>query len=149
LQGVELQFDAPRELPTLEADPGQLQQVLYNLIFNALDVLAEGGTINVTVDLEPRLRDTLMVIRVADDGPGLPPGIEDRLFEPFVSTKDSGLGLGLSICRRIVESHSGSIRARNGATGGAVFEVRLPCLQAATVKDAASISPGAESCLKS
>ena len=68
----------------------------------------------------------MVVVRVEDTGPGLPPGLENQIFEPFVSTKDAGLGLGLSISRRIVETHGGSIDARSGPAGGGVFTVRLP-----------------------
>lgn len=123
LQGVAVRATAPPDLPTLDADPGQLGQVLYNLLFNALDVLPAGGTIRVTASVA---RGTLTV-QVSDTGPGLPPGLEEQIFDPFVSTKETGLGLGLSICRRIVETHGGTLGAANGPTGGAVFVVRLPC----------------------
>lgn len=141
LQGVELHLVAPPELPLLEADPGQIQQVLYNMIFNALDTLAEGGIIDVTVGTAERQGEKMISIQVADNGPGLPPTLEDRLFEPFVSTKETGLGLGLSICRRIVESHNGTITAENRPTGGAVFEVRLPCAQTAMVQHNGVLAP--------
>jgi two-component system sensor histidine kinase HydH len=69
-------------------------------------------------------------VRVEDAGPGLPANLGDQIFEAFVTTKESGLGLGLSICRRIVESHAGSLRAepRNANGGGATFVLRLPVL---------------------
>lgn len=124
LQGVEVRLDAPLELPPLDADPGQLKQVIYNVMFNALDVLVTGGNLWVTVTDS----DATLTIRIADSGPGLPPGLGDRIFDPFVSTKETGLGLGLSICRRIVQSHGGSIRAFNGPNAGAVFEITLPCV---------------------
>ena len=63
-----------------------------------------------------------------DRGPGLPPEIAERLFEPFFTTRSDGLGLGLNICRSIVESMGGELRARNREVGGAVFEIRLPRL---------------------
>jgi signal transduction histidine kinase len=112
----------------VDADAGQLKQVIYNLLFNALDVLSNGGTVRVKIELEARgeNRPPLVVIRIEDSGPGLPAGLEDRIFEPFVSTKDAGLGLGLSISRRIVETHGGSIEAHTGPAGGSVFVVRLP-----------------------
>jgi signal transduction histidine kinase len=84
-------------------------------------------------------------IRIADSGPGLPAGLEERIFDPFVSTKETGLGLGLSICRRIVDAHGGSITAANSPTGGAVFEVQLPCLAGAVAsQDGVLMSHGAE-----
>ncbi|HSQ54931.1 MAG TPA: ATP-binding protein [Gemmata sp.] len=126
LQGVVVKLVVPEDIPVLDVDPGQVQQVLYNLMFNSLDVLASGGSIQVTVLVcEDGDRDRVC-IRVADTGPGLPRGLEERIFDPFVSTKETGLGLGLSICRRIVEAHGGSISASNGSLGGAVFEVGLP-----------------------
>ena len=68
-----------------------------------------------------------ITVTIADDGLGLPAEIADRIFQPYVSTKETGLGLGLAICRRIVEAHGGEIAAENGQAGGAVFTVRLPC----------------------
>ena len=122
LQGVTVESDVPRDIPPLDADGGQVRQVMYNLMFNALDAMGGGGQIDIRVTPT----EDWVTIRVADTGPGLPAGLEDRLFDAFVSTKETGLGLGLSICRRIVESHGGSIRAANGPAGGAVFVVRLP-----------------------
>jgi two-component system sensor histidine kinase HydH len=122
LQGVEVGVDLPPDLPPLDADGGQVRQVLYNLMFNALDALGGGGRIDIRVTAS----GGWVAVRVSDTGPGLPPGLEGRLFDPFVSTKETGLGLGLSICRRIVESHGGTIRAANGPDGGAVFVARLP-----------------------
>jgi signal transduction histidine kinase len=131
LQGVEVRLEAPGQLPALDADPGQLKQVLYNVMFNALDVLVTGGKIRVTAAVADEGGGEVLTIRVADTGPGLPPGLGERIFDPFVSTKETGLGLGLSICRRIVTAHGGLIRAGNGPSGGAVFEIRLPCAKAA------------------
>ena len=67
-----------------------------------------------------------ITIKIADSGPGVPKDLGDRIFEPYVSTKDTGIGLGLAICRRIVHSHGGDIIAGNTPEGGAVFTVRLP-----------------------
>jgi signal transduction histidine kinase len=137
LQRVEVRLDAPPELPALDADPGQIKQVVYNLMFNALDVLTAGGTIRVGASAA----GGELTVRVADTGPGLPAGLEGRIFDPFVSTKETGLGLGLSICKRIVEAHGGSIAAANAPAGGATFVVRLPC--AAASAGAALVSQGA------
>jgi signal transduction histidine kinase len=127
LQRVEVRLYPSTELTRLDADPGQIKQVLYNLMFNALDVLTNGGTIKVIVTVGGGATGKELMIRVADDGPGLPAGLESSIFDPFVSTKETGLGLGLSICKRIVEAHGGSLTAANNPTGGAVFTVRLPC----------------------
>lgn len=122
LQQVAVEVTTPRRPVVAELDPGQLQQVLYNLLFNALDAQPTGGRITVTVVGE----DDRVVLRVEDEGPGLPARVRDRLFEPFVSTKDAGMGLGLSICRRIVETHGGEIGAADRPGGGTAFTVRLP-----------------------
>jgi len=142
LQGVEVELDTPAELPVFDADPGQIKQVLYNLMFNALDVLPTGGTLRVRVEVMGRAGKEMLAIRVTDSGPGLPAGLEDRIFEPFVSTKETGLGLGLSISRRIVEAHGGSISAANNVGGGATFEVRLPCASKTTVENGVLMSQG-------
>ncbi len=71
-----------------------------------------------------------ITLTIADRGPGIAPGMVERIFEPYVSTKETGLGMGLAICRRIVEDHGGEISVRNGSDGGAVFTVRLPAFAA-------------------
>ena len=127
LQGVSVEIELPRPPVVAEADPNQLQQVLYNLLFNALDAQPSGGRIRVAAGVEHTgPGGPVLWLRVEDDGPGLPSAIRERVFEPFVSTKESGMGLGLSICRRIVEGHGGEIRAADRETGGAVFTVTLP-----------------------
>lgn len=127
LQGVTIQVDATDPGLIAAVDSGQLRQVLLNLILNALDALPRGGTISVSVltDLDASGREDL-VIRVRDDGPGLPVTLGDRILEPFVSTKETGIGLGLSICKQIAEAHGGQIAARNGDAGGAELTIRVP-----------------------
>jgi signal transduction histidine kinase len=128
LQNVDVRLDVAEPVPPVDADSGQIRQVIYNLMFNALDVLPDGGTVQVRVSAESAAegRPPRVVIRVEDTGPGLPVGLENQIFDPFVSTKDAGLGLGLSISRRIVETHGGSVDAQTGPAGGGVFTVRLP-----------------------
>jgi signal transduction histidine kinase len=122
-----------REFPEgplrLEADAGQVRQVLLNLLLNALDAAPAGGTVRVRADREPAGPGEAggwVVVEVADSGPGLPAGRGAAIFEPFFSTKETGLGLGLSISKRIVEAHGGRITAANRPEGGAAFTVRLP-----------------------
>ncbi len=86
------------------ADHEQLRHVFLNLVLNSLDALPHGGTIQVIVS-----GDAGVSVTVADDGPGISLEPADLVFEPYVSTKDSGLGLGLAICRRIVDAHGGRI----------------------------------------
>jgi signal transduction histidine kinase len=123
---------------TLQADASQIRQLLLNLLLNALDALPGGGNIWVTVQTvtPPRFRGgqarngsgqgDCVLIKVSDDGPGLPAEETQRIFEPFVSTKETGIGLGLAISQRIAEAHGGQITGRNRAEGGAEFSVQLP-----------------------
>lgn len=106
----------------LDADPIQLQQVFVNLGLNALDAMPHGGTLAIAVEPEPGA----VRIVVRDTGPGIDAAILPRLFEPFVSGKETGLGLGLVISKRIVEDHGGRIEVANAAPAGASLTVRLP-----------------------
>jgi signal transduction histidine kinase len=133
-QGVQLrcELSGDRELP-IQADMGQIRQVLLNLVLNALDAVPHGGSVWLEVEVtEEELRNGSprpgLKLRVCDTGPGLPAELGTTIFEPFVGTKPSGIGLGLSICKRIVESHGGKIKAENRPTGGAVFTVWLPLI---------------------
>jgi signal transduction histidine kinase len=132
-QGVRLECRWPEQPVLIQADVGQLRQLVLNLVLNALDATGHGGTIllEMAPSAEPSEGDgpseRWLTLRVSDTGAGLPPGLGLRIFEPFVSTKETGLGLGLSICKRIVEAHGGDIQASNRPGGGAVFTIRLPC----------------------
>lgn len=104
------------------ADPGQIQQVLVNLLLNAAQVQPDGGR----VEVETAARATEVEISVRDRGPGLPDVPRDRLFEPFFTTREGGTGLGLHVSRRIILSHGGRLEAENAEGGGARFRVVLP-----------------------
>ncbi|HEY6554177.1 MAG TPA: ATP-binding protein [Vicinamibacteria bacterium] len=114
--------DAP-DLPQISAHPGELNQVWTNLIDNAIDALPAGGELRVETAREA----THLVVRVIDNGPGIPPDIQTRIFEPFFTTKGvgEGTGLGLDIVQRIVRQHSGQIDVESHP-GRTVFTVRLP-----------------------
>jgi C4-dicarboxylate-specific signal transduction histidine kinase len=122
-QKVSVRFAHAGAPCVVEADGEQIVQVLVNLGLNALDVMPRGGRLEVEL-AEPE--GGQVVLRVLDTGPGLSPQVSPRLFEPFASGKETGLGLGLAISRRIAESHGGSLRARNRPEGGAWFELCLP-----------------------
>src|SRR5579875_3144222 len=124
-QGVRIERRFPEEPLLLQADVGQFRQVVLNLLLNALDAVSRGGTIQLELHKES---GNWLKFSVADSGCGLPPGLGAQIFEPFVSTKETGLGLGLSICKRIIEAHEGEIQAATRPEGGTVFTVRLPCL---------------------
>jgi two-component system, NtrC family, sensor histidine kinase HydH len=103
-------------------DPLRMQQVLRNLFENALQASGADGVVEAEVTLE---RGKL-VMRVRDHGKGLPEGAEQRIFEPFHTTRTQGTGLGLAVARRIVEQHGGQIQAENHPQGGALFTLRIP-----------------------
>jgi signal transduction histidine kinase len=114
--------DAPVEV---EADQDQLQQLLLNLVLNALDAMPGGGTLE--IDVRPP-QDGHVELHVRDTGPGIAPHILPKVFETFVSSKETGVGLGLPVSRRIAEEHRGSLSAYNLPGGGACFLLRLPAL---------------------
>ena len=114
----------PPTIPVaVEGDGDQLQQLLLNLALNALDVMPRGGSL--AVEIRPPDRGQVE-LRISDTGPGITPPRLPYVFEPFVSGKESGLGLGLAVSRRIAADHGGSLEASNRPDGGACFVLRLP-----------------------
>ncbi|HEV3235399.1 MAG TPA: ATP-binding protein [Gemmataceae bacterium] len=126
-QHVRIVKELPAHSIIAEIDPEQIQQVLVNLLLNALDALPQGGRICLSLKTKELSDSTtkLLEVSIQDTGKGIAPAIRSRLFEPFVSSKETGLGLGLSICKRLVEAHGGDIRGDN-RDGGAVFAFTLP-----------------------
>lgn len=121
-QQVKLELHLPAHPVNVSVDREQIRQVLVNLWLNALDAMPQGGTLRVRVeDLE-----RLVTVSMKDSGVGFSPSILSRLFHPFLSTKDTGLGLGLVICKRIMEAHQGTIIAENDPPGGARVTLKLP-----------------------
>jgi len=124
---VSVATELARGIPAVRADRVQIQQVLLNLVKNASDAMSEIPTwdrriaLSVGSDGPGNVR-----VSVSDSGPGIPDLVLDRLFEPFVTTKPEGIGMGLAVCRTIVEAHRGQIRASNQPGGGAMFEFTLP-----------------------
>jgi C4-dicarboxylate-specific signal transduction histidine kinase len=112
-------------LPNILIDRVHIQQVLVNLMRNGLEAMAHSNRRELVI--AAALADPGMIrVSVRDSGPGLPAEVLEKLFRPFVTTKEGGMGVGLSICRRIVEAHGGQISARNLESGGAIFEFTLP-----------------------
>jgi signal transduction histidine kinase len=129
----------PRDLPPLEADVHQLRQLFTNLVVNAFEALAGAGeliirAVHQTGEDDPFASESgsgAVVITVADNGPGIPEEIRDRVFSPFFTTKPRGSGLGLPIVRKIVDAHEGRIDLEVGALRGTTFRVTLPVVPAA------------------
>jgi C4-dicarboxylate-specific signal transduction histidine kinase len=135
---AELDVLVAPDLPVVAGDEVQLAQVIVNLLLNALDAvrgLPEGRR-QVWITAE-RAADGV-AIRVADSGPGVPPDLAKTVFEPFYTTKETGLGMGLAITRSIVESHGGTISVAQRPGGGASFEVLLPAAPAAAGEPSAA-----------
>jgi len=124
---IHLEVTLAEGLPQVLADRIQLQQVLLNLLLNALEALRGTEPSSRLLNVKT-LADTLdhIDVKVSDSGPGLPEGGEDRIFEAFFTTKSEGIGMGLAICRSILESYGGRIWAQRAAIGGAEFTFVLP-----------------------
>jgi len=126
-RGVRIEVELARALPRVLIDDQQVRQALLNLLRNAADAVADGdrdgGTIRLSTALSPD--GTGVHIVVEDDGPGMPEGAADRIFDPFFSTKRGGTGLGLALTLQIVRDHGGSIEVDSSPGHGARFTVRL------------------------
>jgi signal transduction histidine kinase len=127
---IALEANLPTGPCVVGGDQVLLQQVLVNLIMNGIEAMAATppGRRRITVRCEAR--DDHAVISVRDAGTGLPTTIDGQLFEPFVTTKTNGMGIGLTIARSIVEAHRGSLAAHNNPDGGATFTMTLPLSEA-------------------
>jgi two-component system sensor kinase FixL len=124
-KGIAARREFEKGLPLLFLDMIQIHQVITNLIRNSIDAL-DGVNRREIVISTRRVGKDLIEIDVADSGPGLASEVADRLFQPFVTTKPGGLGIGLSICRSIVEGHGGRLWASDNPGGGTIFHVSLP-----------------------
>ncbi|MEK1923819.1 MAG: ATP-binding protein, partial [Rhizobium giardinii] len=126
-QGVSLRTEFATSLPAMNGDRVQLQQVILNLIMNSVEAMSgtNGEERELTIITETEASGTV-VVRVRDSGPGLDPQCMDRLFEAFYTTKSSGMGMGLAICRSIIEDHGGRLWATANVPRGAVFQFTLP-----------------------
>jgi PAS domain S-box-containing protein len=130
--GVAIDTRIDAGLPPVLADRIQIEQVVLNLLRNAMDAIAGAGLVHRSIVVRARRpNQTAVEFSVADSGPGVPAEVSDRLFEPFVTTKPRGMGMGLSISRSIVEAHGGRLRAERNLPSGTVFSFDLPTAEAA------------------
>ena len=125
--GVTVHLVRSSPLDQVLLDAGQLKEAMVNIIINACEAMEKGGriTITETMDSINKNRDTA-VIRIQDTGPGIPATIQDKVFNPFFTTKDEGTGLGLSICFNIISEHGGCLVLDSQEGQGTCFTITLP-----------------------
>ena len=113
-------------VPMVEVDAVQIQQVLVNLVQNALEAMEENPPENSWITITSSMTEEGPQVAVCDRGHGMSPQVKDRLFEPYFSTKAKGLGMGLRISQRIIQKHGGSLTASVNPNGGMIFQFTLP-----------------------
>lgn len=131
-EGVNVVYNFVRDLPPVEVDKVQIQQVVVNLVRNAIEATRSTDRRELIVTTARRAPD-LIAMTVRDSGAGIAPEIADRLFQPFVTTKKGGMGVGLSICLSIAEAHGGQLTAGPADGGGTVFQLTLPATRDAAL----------------
>ena len=134
-QGVRVRFQFDPTIDLVLADKVQIQQVLLNLLRNAVEAMEASQRRELAISTAPD-KDGMLAISVADTGSGIAPDIAAHLFQPFVTNKRHGMGVGLSICRTIVEAHGGQIGASSNPAGGTTFRFTLRAVTQEEVRDA-------------
>ena len=135
MRGALFTSDAHMDQTRVRADSSELRQVFRNILENALAPELDAMSNRIQVKIHAGWRDVELnegrglEVTIRDNGPGFSDGNCERIFEPFFTTKARGTGLGMSICRRIIEAHGGSIRAACAADGGLEIVIRLPYSQ--------------------
>jgi len=121
-ENVDLAKDIDKNLPMVMVDADQVQQVFINIILNALQAMTEGGRLNIRTGS----KEEFVEVEFTDTGSGIPESVIDKIFDPLFTTKAKGIGLGLSVCKSILERHGGDIRVESGVGKGTTFTVSLP-----------------------
>ena len=121
---IQFEVKMPDKIPELNLDRQQIKQAMINLFDNAISAMKDQGNIIVTLIHDPILK--MVILEVVDDGSGISDEDKTRLFEPYFSTKKSGMGLGLTIVSTIVADHNGRIRVQDNHPHGAKFVIELP-----------------------
>ena len=128
-KGVKVDFDLPHESPKVLVSRVQIQQVLLNLVRNAMEAMQEVEQRNLIIKAEMADAGTTVQLSVKDTGTGIAPAIVEKLFTPFMTTKKTGMGVGLSICRTIIEAHGGKIWAESAPAEGTSFHFTLKAVK--------------------
>ena len=126
LRGVKTSVVVAPDLKQVLVDRNQIGQVIINIVRNALEAMLDSDERVLAISVADDPHSDAIEMRISDTGPGLSPLVAERLFQPFVTTKDKGMGLGLSICRDIVDSHGGTLSVEPNKPKGAIFVIRLP-----------------------
>jgi two-component system sensor histidine kinase HydH len=143
--GIAVEKDLASDLPQVLIDSQQLHQVFLNLFMNAFQAMNESGTLRVETRLalpdaagqgsgSNKDQDGTVTVSISDTGEGISPDIRPRIFDPFFSTKDEGIGLGLSMVHKIIENHNGRIRVESEQGSGTTFIISLPIVDAPRAK---------------
>lgn len=123
---ITVTLDLSEVLPSTNSDRTQLQQLLINLVSNAIDAMALESRSRLLRIRSALLPPDVIAVSVEDNGPGIAPEVVDRIFNPLVTTKSHGMGMGLAICRSIIEAHEGRLSTSPAVGGGTVFQFVLP-----------------------
>jgi signal transduction histidine kinase len=127
LLDIELTKEVKERLPQVLVDGDKIRQVLLNILHNACEAVDEGGKITITLSLLKGRRGQKVRIQISDNGPGISEKDKENIFEPFYTTKSTGIGLGLANARKIIVQHKGSIHAVENEGSGACFDILIPC----------------------
>jgi signal transduction histidine kinase len=124
-RGITLDRSHLESLPTCNADHPLITQVVMNLIANAAQAMedAQGPRI---MEVSSGVQDRRIIICVSDSGPGVPPAMRDKIFDPFYTTRKDGYGIGLSFSRRVISDHGGTLKVDTSRWGGAEFRIEIP-----------------------
>jgi two-component system sensor kinase FixL len=123
---INIKVDIPQDIPDIMIDMGQIHQVVLNILVNAADSICENDCSEGKIIITAKIEDDNIHIAISDNGMGISDEILPRIFQPHITSKKKGHGLGLSNSKRIINSHNGQIRAENSPDGGAVFTFSLP-----------------------
>ncbi len=127
LKDVELTIEVQERLPQVLVDGDKIRQVLLNILHNACEAVDKGGKITIALSLLKGRRGQKVRILISDNGPGIPKKDKENIFEPFYTTKSTGIGLGLANARKIIVQHKGSIHTVENEGSGACFDLLIPC----------------------
>jgi signal transduction histidine kinase len=128
---VTVNVDRDEFLPEIKCDPEQLKEVFMNLVENACQAMGRGGVITISEQVVDIKGNKNCLIEVCDNGPGMPPKVLDKIFNPFFTTKEEGTGLGLSIAERIIANHGGKLTVESNVGEGTCFYITLPVTRSA------------------